>query len=531
MATAQSVPPMDVRGFLGVLRRRSLEIVVVAGVVLALALAYLLAAPSPFRSRAQVEVRPMTVEEQLQPVSADPVVNMETEAARVTQGTVAGRAAEKLGLDPTDPTDLARAIDGVDVEVRSNTSFLDISCARSTSEEAHRCASAFATAYVADRVDQGRDLIAADIEATEARIADANARILALQEQLPTATPDERRVLRRRIDQLDLVVSEAEASKLSLPAPNPFAAMVSSPADVPAAPSRDPLPTLVVALLLGSLLGVVIALVRERLAEPVVDRLTFASALVAPVLAEVGDLPARGRRSDPDTEIWVGGPSARDAYRVAVSTVLHLAGADRREVYAFVGIEPGDATRSAAGFAVALAERGVRVVAISSDPLARGPHRILGVEDGPGMSDLLGGTIAAEDAATASPVMPGVDVVASGRAGAGPVRADPLARVIDRLRGSYDAVVIDTPALSGSVEALSVVALTDGVILVAAADRTLMDDVERARYQVTGVGGSILGGILRVKPPRARVFPRGASRSVATEQVAPLPSDEPAGHR
>ncbi|HYJ61474.1 MAG TPA: AAA family ATPase [Actinomycetota bacterium] len=518
MASAQPVPPLDLHGFLGVLRRRSVQIAVVAGIVVAVALAYLLAASPRYRSGAQVEVLSLTVEVQLQPGSVDPVVNMDTEAARVTQGTVAGRAASKLGLDADDPSQLEAAIRGVEVTVRSNTTYLDISCSRSTPEAARACASAFAAAYVADRVEQARDLVEAEIDAADGRIADVNERILELELALSSASPGDRRILRGQIDQLNLVASEAEAAKLSLPAPNPFAATVSSPADLPG-PSRDPLPTLAVAAVLGLLLGVGIALVRERLAEPVVDRLTFAAALIAPVLAEAPDMPGRGRRPEPDDgDFRLERAPADESYRVACGTLLHLAGRDGDTVFALAGIEPGDTTRSAVGLAVALSERGKRVVALSSDPRAPALHRALGVEDGVGMAELLTGETTVADVVTASPMVPALHVIASGTVSAAttePAGPDALAHVVEQLRRSYDFVVMDTPALSRSAAALSLVALADGVIVVAVAERTLMDEVESARHQIAGVGGRVMGGILR-----GRVPPRGWFRA------RPQPVDE-----
>ena len=46
---------------------------------------------------------------------------------------------------------------------------------------------------------------------------------------------------------------------------------------------------------------------------------------------------------------------------------------------------------------------------------------------------------------------------------------------------------------------LSLVPLTDGVIISAIAGRTLVDEVEIVRSQIEGAGGRIVGGILKVR--------------------------------
>ena len=93
--------------------------------VTALALGFVAWRPPVYTSRAQVEVRPLTIDEQLQPFASDSFVNMDTEAARVTQEPVAKLAAPALGLDPDSPADLAEAVAGVDVSVQANTTFLE----------------------------------------------------------------------------------------------------------------------------------------------------------------------------------------------------------------------------------------------------------------------------------------------------------------------------------------------------------------------------------------------------------------------
>ena len=54
-------------------------------------------------SEAEVEVRLLTVDEELQPVAANAVISMETEAARVTQEQVTRETARSVGLDPASP--------------------------------------------------------------------------------------------------------------------------------------------------------------------------------------------------------------------------------------------------------------------------------------------------------------------------------------------------------------------------------------------------------------------------------------------
>ena len=322
-------PSLGLHGFLGVIRRHAILIVAVALTVIALALTYTARAAPHYESHARVEVLPLTVEEQLQPVSATPITNMETEAARVTQGAVAERAAEELGFDSGSRPDLERALQGVAVTVLPSTTYLDISCTRDTSDAARLCASAFAGSYVENRLARARDLIQAKIDESRARVKEARDRVAALEQEFSSASTPRQSLIRRQVNLLNGVIAEAEAATLSVPAPNPFAAVVSSSADRPEEPSnRNYVVIGVVAAMLGLLLGIGIALVRERWAEPVVDRLALGTALVAPVLAVVPDAPRRRDPSRTPTRLPVTGGPVAEGYRVAASMLLHLSRGD-----------------------------------------------------------------------------------------------------------------------------------------------------------------------------------------------------------
>ena len=136
----------DLSDLLSLLRRRKRSIAVLTIVIIALAVGLVARRTPVYTSLAEVEVRPPTIDEQLQPFASDSFVNMDTEAARVTQEPVARLAAPALDLAPQLPADLAEAIKGVDVTVQANTTFLEISCTRLSPAEARRCASSFAAA-------------------------------------------------------------------------------------------------------------------------------------------------------------------------------------------------------------------------------------------------------------------------------------------------------------------------------------------------------------------------------------------------
>ena len=120
--------PMGLGEYLQVIRRGKWSVALVAVLATVLSLGMVAFRPPVYTSRAQVEVRPLTVDAQLQPFATDSFVNMDTEAARVTQEPIAMLVASAMGMGPMSPADLANLAEDVSVTVQPNTTYLDISC-------------------------------------------------------------------------------------------------------------------------------------------------------------------------------------------------------------------------------------------------------------------------------------------------------------------------------------------------------------------------------------------------------------------
>jgi len=498
---------LDLRGFLSVLRRRASMIVAVALLVIAGAVVLISLSPPRYVSEAEVEVRPLTIDEQLQPVGSSSIVNMETEAARVTQEQVTTRAARLLGLDHGSASDLRRATEGVDVSIRPNTTYLEISCSRASATDARACSQAFAEAYVDDRVARAKLLYETQVANAHRRIEDANRVRQQLQEELTAAAPEDRRDSREQIAEQREVTVAALTDLLSVRGASLDAAVLSRSADLPTRPSnRDYVFVVAFATMFGALLGVVLALFRERLVEPVTDGEHFADALGAPVLAVVPDDMRRPGRREFTSGLSAPGSPASMAYRVARTMLLHIAGGGRSKVFAVVAVDDhGDATRTTAELGIALAQPGRRVVAASGNFVTPALHRLLGVENTAGLTSLLTHQVRIDQSVQGA-ATPGLFVIPSGPTSdmASEVPdADGIAQVMNEIRARFDLILLDSPPAAWVADTLSLVPSTDGVIVTADAGRTLRNDVTRVREQIGFFGGRIVGGILYVRPSRA----------------------------
>jgi len=265
---------------------------IAAGLALGLvgAWAYLQLATPTYVSTAEVRVFPP-------PLSGAPgdgtdSINMDTEAQVVTSQDVAGLARDIAG-DRVDPSLSAREMPKrVDVTVPPNSELLDISFSAESAAQAQAGAQAFAEAYVADREADVQGVIDANVAELQERQAQIKAALREIIAEL-NSTKDPPRGSRLGLLEANRASlnSELNLNQTNLNAYQGTVGPlgdVNNPAERPSGPD-NPKPLLVVpsGLMLGLLLGLGLASVRER-----TDRRLHASSDVErvfnlPVLAQL----------------------------------------------------------------------------------------------------------------------------------------------------------------------------------------------------------------------------------------------------
>ncbi len=248
--------------YVAVLRRRWLVVFLSVCIAVGAGYAYLQVAPKTYVSSAKVLV---------QRTSADPVaedsrttdsVNLDTEAQLVKSVPVAELAEQDLNTSLT-PVQLARR---VTVLVPANTTVLEISYTARTPELAQEGAQAFADAYLQYREEAAEETVQEqvasledEIDATSDELRDVNAAIeVASSEQIRASLRARREALNTRLTALNSELSTMRGAVIQ-------PGLVINEAQAPNKP-RDPNPMLVLpsAVFLGLLIGLVLALWRER---------------------------------------------------------------------------------------------------------------------------------------------------------------------------------------------------------------------------------------------------------------------------
>jgi capsular exopolysaccharide synthesis family protein len=297
---------------------------------------------------------------------------------------------------------------------------------------------------------------------------------------------------------------------------------VLDPARVPREPYKPNTPLNVAGGFFGAgMLGIIVIVSRTR-ADRSLNHPGEASRLLG--IQELGVIPKAGRRKAPESRMisvvakpdslppgkveevagWQDDPSEMaDSFRAVLTSIIFSPQRQRSLVITSAGPMEGKTT-TAVNLAIALARVGQRVLLIDGDTRKPSLHRIFGLENANGFSDLLSkeeGATAAADEAVRSSGIQNLYVLTSGPQL--PTNCDllfstALSGLIRHYRDKYEMVIVDTPPLMHMPDARLMGRMADGVVLVARAGRTLREAVSAASSRLvqdrTRLVGIVLNG-------------------------------------
>ena len=222
-------------------------------------------------------------------------------------------------------------------------------------------------------------------------------------------------------------------------------------------------------------------------------------AVVAPAVVRLDSaLPPLEAAIDPAIE------SLRGFHTALEFTML----AARNRAVLITGPTPGIGKSFVAlNLAAVVGASGKRVLLVDSD-LRRGfLHRHLGGERGPGLSDLMQGTLRPDEVIRATR-FPGVDFIACGRhfsSQTDMLSNSKLEVLMSRLATGYDVVLLDGPPMLSTADAMRLASVAGTTFLVARQGVTGIGELRESARQLEKIGLPVRGVIvngLRLRPGR-----------------------------
>jgi len=267
----------------------------------------------------------------------------------------------------------------------------------------------------------------------------------------------------------------------------------------------SPKPLLIVGLgaLVGLVLGLGLAILRDILDTSIRSAEALRSISQVPVL---GVISSDGSTKKPPLLVDRSPRSPRaEAFR-QIRTNLQFVNVDsplRVLVVTSSSAQEGKAT-TAANLALTIAETGRRVLLIEGDLRRPKVAEYLGLEGSVGLTNVLAGQVDVKE--VLQPWGHGnMTVLPSGSIPANPselLGSHSMKRLLDSLKKSFDIIIIDTPPLLPVTDAAVTAVFADGAVVIVRHGKTTRHQLTMSLRALDAVGAKILGTVLNMSPAK-----------------------------
>lgn len=484
---ANGVSALELRDYLRMLKRRLPLVALIALAATALALVISQIQTPVYRATAELLLRPRGPEvifDQETGQRLDPIRTLQTEIRVILSQPVRERVLEqvpqapKVSAAPIGQTDVvALAVEDPDPTL------------------AAEAVNAYARAYIDHRREK-------DVQGLTDAVTTIDQQIADLRNQLAAVPGDEREALEQALS----TQQETRQNLLLSARSRTGGSEVVNNAVVPTTPiSPRPVRNAVLALFVGTLFGVALALALENLDDSIKSKNDLERATGGlPTLGMIPAISTWKTREEPRV-VSITEPSSyvAEAYRT-LRTAVQFLGVESpvRVIQVSSPSAQEGKTTTIANLAVALAKAGHQVVLICCDLRRPRAHEFFGLNNVPGFTSVLIGQHTLAQAIQPVPGVERLSLLASG-----PLPPNPSELLASRWTGDLLAslkaegrlVLIDSPPVLPVTDALVLSRWVDATLIVCAAGETSRKEAARAvelfRYVDSPLVGTVLNGV------------------------------------
>ncbi|MEA2717638.1 MAG: tyrosine-protein kinase [Actinomycetota bacterium] len=493
---------LDLRDYLGALKRRKMIVLATVGVLVGLALVSSFIQEPVYAASARLLLQPKQAESPFDANTGariDPARALATDIEVLESQMVQAEVRARLGSTPK-----------VSASPVGQTDVVRVTAESTDPKRAADVANAYAAAYLDVRRQQAVEGLLAAGKEIQARIGDLQQQIRGLDDQVTAApAPDQGAVRESMSEQRQALVQQQSLFKQTLDKLTVDANLASGGAQlvgsavVPKTPIKPkPLRNAVLAALVGLMVGVGLAFLAEYLDDSIKTREDL-ERLSTPVPV-IGLIPAVSgwKERDEIRLVSVSEPSsaAAEAYRT-LRTAIQFVALDRP--LAVLQVTSSNAsegkTTTLANLGVALAKAGQRVILVCCDLRRPRLHEFFGLPNDVGFTSLLLGNAPLSRALQDVPDVPRLRLLASGPLPPNPSELLSSARtkeVFTALKGDADIVLIDSPPVLPVTDALVLFRQVDATLMVFSAGGTTQKQASTALAMAKQVDAPLIGTVL-----------------------------------
>lgn len=489
----------DIRTYLRMLNRRKVTVGLTTLTVVALALAYSFVKSPLYTARAQLLVPEKSVTSALAPAASqsdlpatESLQRMLLDAQQFAQGDQTRKAAAAI-LGHAAP---------IAVSASSTTDVLTFTSTNSSNTEAAAIANAYAQAYVsASRANE--------VAQYTQQVAALQSSIAQLQRSAAASPPGslQQAAVQSTINSFTQSLQQLQAASQLAAQTGPSVITAAKPPKSPSSPK--PVRNGLLGLLVGLVLGVGLALLRDRLDDKVKSLADIeANSDGHPVIGTIPVVDSWRRPSQMHLALKEDPSSTvSEAYRTLRTAIQFLRLDGRQRVVGITSSTPGEGkSTTTANLALSFARAGQRVVVMSCDFRRPRMHEFFGLDNRVGVTSVLLGQNSLQEAASAVPGEPHLRVIPSG-----PVPPNPaeilslglIGQLVELLAASADLVLIDCPPVLPVTDSMLISRVCDSMLVVTAATTTKKSHLRRTYDLLSQVQAPLGGTIVNSVPNRA----------------------------
>jgi len=417
---------------------------------------------------------------------------MNTYVKLATTRPVLDELEQKLNLSELPP---------IEVKTLSQTELIQITVEHSNPETAALAANTLAEILINQSLElytgsgeSSLEILSEQVSSMEEEVNQARATYTNLVEN----SPEDTEAIQTAQEMLDLkqqmyssVLEQYEQTRLraSLRANSVSVVEPAFPPPDPAKPRKEL--NIALGFIVGAVGGLGLAFLFENL-----DTTLYTTDQIEAVtkLPSIGRVPQLGKLNsfdDMNTDFSYG-----EAFRRLRTNILSVEFPVRTLMITSARPREGK-SRIVANLAFVMAQSGRRVVVVDADMRVPTQYKLFNIENNVGLSSILEQNARFTDELQSSDFQ-GVYVIPSGPLPPNPselLGSDQMKLLIEKLKNTFDLVIIDTPAILAVADAVILAPMADAIALVICRGKTSRGDVRSVQTQLSKINGRFIGVI------------------------------------